>query len=459
MKKPWGGRFQQSTDSLMERFSASISFDRILYAYDIEGSIAHCKMLAKCKIIKPAEAKKIVGGLQRIAREFDEGRFEIRERLEDIHMNIESRLAELIGSVAGKLHTARSRNDQICLDIRMYLRDEVGEILMEIQRLGKTLLGLAKKNIDHIIPGYTHLQRAQPVLLSHHLLAHLEMFLRDRDRLQDCLKRINIMPLGSAALAGTNFPIDRNYTAKLLKFPEVSHNSMDSVSDRDFLIEFCSAASIIMMHLSRFCEEVVLWSSSEFDMIELSDAFSTGSSIMPQKKNPDPAELIRGKTGRVYGSLVALLTLMKSLPLAYNRDLQEDKEPLFDTVNTVKICLAVFNGMIQSAKFKKASPEKLQSEGFLTATDIADYLVLKGLPFREAHEITGKTVAYCLQSKKNLAQVSLAEFKKLSPKFKEDVLDHISIESSIQRKASYGGTARKNVVEQIERLQKKLKKA
>ncbi len=459
MKKPWGGRFQQSTDSLMERFSASISFDRILYTYDIEGSIAHCKMLAKCKIIKPAEAKKIVGGLQRIGREFDEGRFEIRERLEDIHMNIESRLAELIGPVAGKLHTARSRNDQICLDIRMYLRDEVGEILMEIRRLGKTLLGLAKKNIDHIIPGYTHLQRAQPVLLSHHLLAHLEMFLRDRDRLQDCLKRINIMPLGSAALAGTNFPIDRNYTAKLLKFPEVSHNSMDSVSDRDFLIEFCSAASIIMMHLSRFCEEVVLWSSSEFDMIELSDAFSTGSSIMPQKKNPDPAELIRGKTGRVYGSLVALLTLMKSLPLAYNRDLQEDKEPLFDTVNTVKICLAVFNGMIQSAKFKKASPEKLQSEGFLTATDIADYLVLKGLPFREAHEITGKTVAYCLQSKKNLAQVSLAEFKKLSPKFKEDVLDHISIESSIQRKASYGGTARKNVVEQIERLQKKLKKA
>ena len=459
MKKPWGGRFQQSTDSLMERFSASISFDRILYTYDIEGSIAHCKMLAKCKIIKPGEAKKIVGGLQRIGREFDEGRFEIRERLEDIHMNIESRLAELIGPVAGKLHTARSRNDQICLDIRMYLRDEVGEILMEIRRLGKTLLGLAKKNIDHIIPGYTHLQRAQPVLLSHHLLAHLEMFLRDRDRLQDCLKRINIMPLGSAALAGTNFPIDRNYTAKLLKFPEVSHNSMDSVSDRDFLIEFCSAASIIMMHLSRFCEEVVLWSSSEFDMIELSDAFSTGSSIMPQKKNPDPAELIRGKTGRVYGSLVALLTLMKSLPLAYNRDLQEDKEPLFDTVNTVKICLAVFNGMIQSAKFKKASPEKLQSEGFLTATDIADYLVLKGLPFREAHEITGKTVAYCLQSKKNLAQVSLAEFKKLSPKFKEDVLDHISIESSIQRKASYGGTARKNVVEQIERLQKKLKKA
>ena len=442
----------------MEQFSESISYDRILYAYDIEGSIAHCKMLSKCKIIKPSESKKIVDGLKKIAREFDEGRFEVQIRLEDIHMNIENRLAELIGPVAGKLHTARSRNDQICLDIRMYLRDEVGIIINEIKGLGETLLGLAKKNIDHVIPGYTHLQRAQPVLLSHHLLAHLEMFLRDRDRLQDCLKRINIMPLGSAALAGTNFPIDRNYTAKLLKFPEVSHNSMDSVSDRDFLIEFCSAASIIMMHLSRFCEEVVLWSSSEFGMIELSDAFSTGSSIMPQKKNPDPAELIRGKTGRVYGSLVSLLTLMKSLPLAYNRDLQEDKEPLFDTVNTVKMCLAVFNGMIQSAKFKEVSLEKLQSEGFLTATDIADYLVLKGLPFREAHEITGKTVAYCLQSKKNLAQVSLAEFKKLSRKFEEDVLNHISIDSSVQRKASYGGTARKNVVEQIKRLQKRIKK-
>ncbi len=458
MKKLWGGRFQQSTDSLMERFSASISYDRILYAYDIEGSIAHCKMLAKCKIIKPAEAKKIIGGLGRIAKEFDEGRFEVHERLEDIHMNIESRLAELIGPVAGKLHTARSRNDQICLDIRMYLRDEVDEILLEIHRLAKTLLNLAKKNIDHIIPGYTHLQRAQPVLLSHHLLAHLEMFLRDRDRLKDCLKRINVMPLGSAALAGTNFPIDRHYVAKLLKFPAVSHNSMDSVSDRDFLIEFGSAASIIMMHLSRFCEEVILWSSSEFNMIELSDAFSTGSSIMPQKKNPDPAELIRGKTGRVYGNLVALLTLMKSLPLAYNRDLQEDKEPLFDSVNTVKMCLAVFDGMIKSAKFKKVSLEKLQTEGFLTATDIADYLVLKDLPFREAHEITGKTVAYCVQSKKNLAEVSLAEFKKISPRFKEDVMDHISIESSMDRKISHGGTARKNVVAQIERLKKELQK-
>jgi len=459
VKKLWGGRFQKTTDSLMERFSASISYDRLLYAYDIEGSIAHCKMLAKCRIIKQAEAKKIIGGLQKIRIEFDEGRFKVQERLEDIHMNIESRLAELVGPVAGKLHTARSRNDQVCLDIRMYLRDEVAEIIQEIESLGKTLLALAKKNIDHIIPGYTHLQRAQPILLSHHLLAHLEMLLRDRERLQDALKRINIMPLGSAALAGTNFPIDREYTAKLLKFPEVSHNSIDSVSDRDFLIEFCSAASILMMHLSRFCEEVVLWSSSEFNRIELSDAFSTGSSIMPQKKNPDPAELIRGKSGRVYGSLVALLTLMKSLPLAYNRDLQEDKEPVFDTVETVKMCLAVFNGMIKSAKFKKVPLENLQSEGFLTATDIADYLVLQDVPFRDAHEITGKTVAYCIKTKKNLEQLALAEFQDISPKFKKDVLDHISIEKSVERKASYGGTARKNVVAQMARLQKKIKKA
>ncbi|GJL78836.1 MAG: argininosuccinate lyase [Nitrospinaceae bacterium] len=440
----------------MERFSASISFDQSLYPYDIEGSIAHCQMLAKCKIIKSSEAKKIISGLKQILVEFDQGRFKIQEGLEDIHMNIENRLTKLVGPVAGKLHTARSRNDQICLDIRMYLRDEAGEIIKAINTLGKTLLALAKKNIDHIIPGYTHLQRAQPILLSHHLLAHLEMLMRDRDRLRDALKRINVMPLGSAALAGTNFPIDREYTAKLLRFPEVSNNSIDSVSDRDFLIEFCSAASILMMHLSRFCEEVVLWSSSEFNMIELSDAFSTGSSIMPQKKNPDPAELIRGKSGRVYGSLVSLLTLMKSLPLAYNRDLQEDKEPVFDTVHTVKMCLAVFNGMMKSAKFKKVPLEKLQAEGFLTATDIADYLVLKGVPFRDAHEITGKIVAHCLKNKKHLEQLTLAEFKKISPKFKEDVLDHITIEKSVERKASFGGTARKNVIAQMARLKKNL---
>ncbi len=440
----------------MERFSASIAFDQALYAYDIAGSIAHCKMLAKCRILKPAEAKKIVTGLEKIRKEFDAGQFKIDESLEDIHMNIENRLTQLIGPVAGKLHTARSRNDQICLDIRMYLRDEVAEIMQAIQQLGKTLLTLAKKHIDHIIPGYTHLQRAQPVLLSHHLLAHLEMLLRDKGRMQDALKRINVMPLGSAALAGTNFPIDRHYTAKLLKFPEVSHNSIDSVSDRDFLIEFTSAAAILMMHLSRFAEEIILWSSSEFDLIELSDAFSTGSSIMPQKKNPDPAELIRGKSGRVYGSLVALLTLMKSLPLAYNRDLQEDKEPLFDAVHTVKLCLAVFDGMLATAKFKKIPLAKLEASGFLTATDIADYLVLQGIPFREAHAITGKTVSYCLKNNMTLEQMSLAELQKISSRFKKDVLDHISITSSVERKASYGGTAKKRVLEQIARLKKEL---
>ncbi|MFQ5451773.1 MAG: argininosuccinate lyase, partial [Nitrospinaceae bacterium] len=440
----------------MERFSASISFDRRLYAYDIEGSIAHCKMLAKCRIIKPAEGKKIVAGLQRILREFEEGRFRCSEALEDIHMNVETRLTQLAGPVAGKLHTARSRNDQVCLDIRLYLREEVFQILKEITRLEKTLLKLARKHIGHVIPGYTHLQRAQPVLLAHHLLAWAEMLLRDRERMQDALKRINVMPLGAAALAGTNFPIDRHYTARLLRFPEVSHNSIDSVSDRDFLIEFCSAASIMMMHLSRFCEEVILWSTSEFDFIELSDAFATGSSIMPQKKNPDAAELIRGKTGRVYGSLTALLTMMKSLPLAYNRDLQEDKEPLFDTVDTVKMCLAVFNGMLESARFKKIPVEKLRSGGFLTATDMADYLATKGIPFREAHEITGKTVAHCLERGISLEDLTLAELRKISRRFDEKIFEHITLENSVGRKESYGGTAKKRVLEQIARLRKKL---
>ncbi len=457
MKKPWSGRFKQSTDALMEKFSSSVSFDKRLYACDIEGSIAHCRMLEKCKIIKSAESEKIVAGLKRILKEFDSGKFVCADRLEDIHMNIESRLTELIGPLGGKLHTARSRNDQVCLDIRLYLRAETGAVIGKITRLGKTLLALARKYKNHIIPGYTHLQRAQPILLAHHLLAHLEMLLRDRDRFADALKRINVMPLGAAALAGTNFPIDRRYTAKLLGFPEISHNSIDAVSDRDFAIEFCAAGSILMMHLSRFCEEVILWSSSEFDFLELSDAFSTGSSIMPQKKNPDAAELIRGKSGRVYGNLVALLTLMKSLPLAYNKDMQEDKEPLFDTVDTVKLSLVVFNEMIATATFKKIPPEKLEASGFLTATDMADYLVLKGMPFREAHEVTSKTVAYCLKKKKTLEDLALPELKKLSPRFESDVFKFISLKNSVDRKNVYGGTARKRVQEQIIRLSKILK--
>ena len=456
-KKLWGGRFKQSTDALMETFSASISFDKRLYDCDIEGSIAHCKMLARCKIITSAESKKIIKGLQRILRECDEGRFEFSVRLEDIHMNIESRLREIIGPVAGKLHTARSRNDQVCLDIRLYLRKEVEDIVGELNNLCKALVAIAKKNIDHVIPGYTHLQRAQPVLLSHHLLAYVEMMLRDKERFLDAYKRINVMPLGSAALAGTNFPIDRKITAKLLRFPEISHNSMDAVADRDFAAEFCSASALVMMHLSRFCEEIVIWNSSEFSFLELSDAFTTGSSIMPQKKNPDAAELIRGKSGRVFGNLVSLLTLMKGLPLAYNKDLQEDKEPLFDTAETVKVCLRIFTDMMKSANFIPIAKKKLEASGFLTATDLADYLVLKGVPFRDAHEITGKTVAFCLEKEKTLTDISLPELRKISKRFDKDVFEHIALNNSVDRKNVYGGTAKKQVRAQITRLTKKLK--
>ena len=457
MKKLWGGRFKQSTDTLMETFSASISFDKRLYDCDIEGSIAHCKMLARCKIITTAESNKIIKGLKRILSECDEGRFKFSDSLEDIHMNIENRLREIIGPVAGKLHTARSRNDQVCLDIRLYLRKEVDDIVGEINRLTKTLITIAKKNINHLIPGYTHLQRAQPVLLSHHLLAYVEMMLRDKERFLDAYKRINVMPLGSAALAGTNFPIDRKITAKLLGFPEISHNSMDAVADRDFAAEFCSASALTMMHLSRFCEEVVIWNSSEFKFIELSDSFTTGSSIMPQKKNPDAAELIRGKSGRVFGNLVSLLTLMKGLPLAYNKDLQEDKEPLFDTAETVKVCLIIFTDMMKSAKFIQIEQKELEANGFLTATDLADYLVLKGVPFREAHELTGKTVAFCLEKNKTLTDLSLAQLRKISKRFDEEVFDHIALQNSVDRKNIYGGTAKNQVRAQITRLTKKLK--
>ena len=457
MKKLWGGRFKQSTDALMETFSASISFDKRLYDCDIEGSIAHCKMLARCKIITTVESKKIIKGLQRILRECDEGRFEFSESLEDIHMNIENRLSEIVGPVAGKLHTARSRNDQVCLDIRLYLRKEIDDIVSELDRLSKVLVDIAKKNIDLCIPGYTHLQRAQPVLLSHHLLAYVEMMLRDKERFLDAYKRINVMPLGSAALAGTNFPIDRKITAKLLGFPEISHNSIDAVADRDFVAEFCSASALTMMHLSRFCEEVVIWNTSEFGFLELSDAFTTGSSIMPQKKNPDAAELIRGKSGRVFGNLVSLLTMMKGMPLAYNKDMQEDKEPLFDTSETVKACLRIFTDMIKTAMFLPIPQKELEASGFLTATDLADYLVLKGVPFREAHEITGKTVAYCLENKKTLADLSLAELCKISKRIDKEVFNHIAIKNSMDRKNIYGGTAKKQVRAQILRLTKKLK--
>jgi argininosuccinate lyase len=454
MKKPWSGRFEQATDDLMVRFSASVSFDRRLYAYDIQGSIAHCKTLQKAKLVSAAEAKKIIGGLESIQKEIDSGKFTFSEALEDVHMNIEHRLIEKIGAVGGKLHTGRSRNDQVALDLRLYLRDEIAAIQSLLKKLARTLIGQAKKHVNTIIPGYTHLQRAQPISLAHHLLAYVEMLGRDRGRLDDAFKRVNVMPLGSAALAGSAYPLDRHYTAKLLKFPEVTHNSMDAVSDRDFAVEFLAAASLMMAHLSRFGEELILWSSSECALVELSDAFTTGSSIMPQKKNPDAAELVRGKTGRVYGHLISLLTLLKGQPLAYNKDMQEDKEPLFDTIDTVKTVLEVFEGMMKTAVFKPIPLEALEASGFLTATDIADYLALKGVPFRDAHEVTGKTVGYCIKEGKSLNELTLDEFKQFSPKIQKDIFDYISIEGSVDRKNVYGGTARNRVKEQLQRLGK-----
>jgi len=454
MKKPWSGRFEQATDDVMVRFSASVSFDRRLYAYDIQGSIAHCKTLQKAKLVTAAEAKKIIGGLEAIKKEIDDGKFTFSDALEDVHMNIEHRLIEKIGTAGGKLHTGRSRNDQVALDLRLYLRDEIADIQKLLKKLARTLISQAKQHVDTIVPGYTHLQRAQPISLAHHLLAYVEMLGRDRDRLDDALKRVNVMPLGSAALAGSAYPLDRHYTAKLLRFPAITHNSMDAVSDRDFVVEFLAAASLMMAHLSRFGEELVLWSSSEWSLLELSDAFTTGSSIMPQKKNPDAAELVRGKTGRVYGHLISLLTLLKGQPLAYNKDMQEDKEPLFDTVDTVKTVLEVFESMMKTAHFKPVPNEVLEASGFLTATDIADYLVLKGVPFRDAHEVTGKAVGYCIKHGKGLHQLTLDEFKQFSPKIQKDIFDHISIEGSVDRKNVHGGTARRQVKEQLKRLRK-----
>ncbi len=453
-KKPWGGRFTESTDKLVEEFTASIEFDQRLYKYDIMGSIAHCKMLEKCKIITSTESRKIIKGLKEIEKSIDSGRFKFECALEDVHMNIEKRLIDKIGPTGGKLHTARSRNDQIALDIRLYLRDEINAILKLISDLCRSLITLAGSHLNTVMPGYTHLQRAQPILFSHHLLAYVEMLRRDHKRYEEISKRVNILPLGSSALAGTSFPIDRNYVAKLLKFPEISENSMDAVSDRDFSVEFCFASSLLMMHLSRFSEELILWSSDEFSFIELGDSFCTGSSIMPQKKNPDVPELVRGKSGRVYGNLVSLLTLLKSLPLAYNKDLQEDKEPLFDTVETVKNSLAVFTGMMKKIKVNKQKMLKAASEKFSTATEIADYLTKKGLPFRNAHEITGKIVKYCEDGNKSLSELKAKEWKKFSDMFGPDIQQKIDVIKSIDSKNITGGTSRKQVIKRIEKLKK-----
>ena len=452
MKKLWGGRFTEQTEGAVESFTESVSFDARLWRHDIEGSIAHVKMLAKQKIISAKESASIIDGLNEIAKEIESGKFRFQESLEDVHMNIEHALIKKIGPAGGKVHTARSRNDQVSLDLRLYLRDEISAVLKLIKELQKAFLKIAEKNIDIIMPGYTHLQRAQPVLLSHHMLAYYEMLGRDSGRFADCLRRLNVLPLGAAALAGTTLPIDRKYVAKLLKFPAVSENSIDTVADRDFAVEFISAASILMIHLSRFSEEIIMWNSQEFGFVELPDAFTTGSSIMPQKKNPDVLELTRGKTGRVYGNLMSILTIMKGLPLAYNRDMQEDKEPVFDTVDTVKACLDVLSKMMPGMKFNKKNISSATDAGFLTATDIADYLVNKGVPFRDAHGITGSIVKYCIDKDKTLMELEIEELRKYSEKIGSDIFKHISLEASVDARKSYGGTARKTVLSRIKEI-------
>jgi argininosuccinate lyase len=455
-KKLWSGRFSEKTDRMVEDFTSSIDIDKRLYAYDIEGSIAHCRMLAKTSIISESDASALIEGLGAIKREIERGDFQFDEGLEDIHMHIEARLIEKVGKTAQKLHTARSRNDQVVLDVRMYLREETLNTIKRLVALSKVIVELAKTYIDVVLPGYTHLQRAQPVLLSHHFMAYYEMLSRDIERFNDGLKRINVMPLGSAALAGTTYPIDREYSAQLLDFPKISANSIDAVSDRDFIIEFVSAASICMVHLSRMSEEFILWSSSEFDFIELPDSFATGSSIMPQKKNPDVPELVRGKTGRVFGDLVSLLTMMKSLPLSYNRDMQEDKVALFQTAATLRECIDIYAKMLPRLKINQESMRKAASRGFLNATDMADYLVAVGMPFRQAHGCVGEAVAYAASKKKELHELTLKELKSFSSHFKKDIFSVLSIEQMINRRKSIGGTALECVKAAIKKAEKEL---
>jgi len=447
--KLWGGRFTQPTDKFVEEFTASIDFDKRLYHQDIRGSVAHARMLGRQGIIPHDDMESIVHGLKDILEQIESGKFDFSVGLEDIHMNIESRLSQKIGEAGKRLHTGRSRNDQVALDIRLYLRDEIVEITAYLEMLIDSLLEQAEKNIDVMMPGFTHLQSAQPILFSHHLLAYVEMFKRDRARMEDCLKRVNVLPLGAGALAGTTFPIDREYVAEQLDFPTVTRNSLDAVSDRDFALEFVSASSILMMHLSRLSEELIIWSTSAFRFIDLSDGFCTGSSIMPQKKNPDVPELVRGKTGRVYGNLMALLTVMKALPLAYNKDMQEDKEPLFDTIDTVKGSLKIFADMIREMRVNAASMARAAGQGFSTATDVADYLVRKGLPFRDAHEAVGKAVAYCVENDMDIVDLSLAEWQLFSAYFSDDIFACITVEASINARNVTGGTARNRVEAEI----------
>jgi argininosuccinate lyase len=456
--KPWGGRFRKETLGLVEDFTASVNFDKRLYKYDITGSTAHCRMLFKVGLLNSQESKIITKALKEIEKEIEEGKFVPTNKLEDIHMNIEYRLSEKIGNTGGKLHTARSRNDQIALDIRLFLRDEIKEVIKLIDNVSLVLLTKAEKTLGIIMPGFTHLQHAQPILLSHHLMAYYNMFYRDRERFLDGYSRVNVLPLGAGALAGTSLPIDRKYLANLLDFPEISENSVDTVSDRDFVIEFCSNSSILMMHLSRLSEEIVIWSSCEFDFIELSDEFCTGSSIMPQKKNPDVPELIRGKVGRTYGNLFAILTIMKSLPLSYNRDMQEDKEPLFDTLDTIKSSLKITEKMIEKIEFKSKKMQDAAELGFTTATDLVEYLVKKGLPFRESHHLIGRLVKSCIDKGISLSNLTLEDFKKISPLFEKDVLKVITIKYSVNSKKSLGSTSQELVKKAIISARKRPRK-
>lgn len=441
MAKLWGGRFQKATDKKVDDFNSSIRFDSRMYKQDIKGSLAHAQMLGKQGIIPQNDAELIVKTLNEILEDIENGRVEFEIDAEDIHMNIEKLLTERIGDAGRRLHTARSRNDQVALDIRMYLKDETNEIKNMLKTLMEALLSIAEANIDTVMPGYTHLQKAQPITLAHHVMAYFEMFKRDYLRLCDAAARMDVMPLGSGALAGTTYPLDRNFVAEKLGFGEISQNSLDGVSDRDFVIEISSALAIVMMHLSRFSEELILWNTNEFSFIEMDDAFSTGSSIMPQKKNPDVAELIRGKTGRVYGNLIAVLTVMKGLPLAYNKDMQEDKEGIFDSVDTVKLCLPVFTGMIKTMKINKLNMRRGAGGGFTNATDAADYLVKKGMPFRNAHEVIGKLVFYCVTNQKSLEELSLDEFGKFSDVFENDVYEAINLENCVNLRKVEGGPA------------------
>ncbi len=457
-QKLWSGRFTEKTAQIVETFTSSIDIDRRLYAYDIQGSIAHCKTLAKASIISNEEARKLIKGLKTINKEIDEATFQFSDRREDIHTHVESRLVEIVGKVAQKLHTARSRNDQVALDVRMYLRDQVASISQLLLKLQMVLVDLAKRHIKTVLPGYTHLQRAQPILLAHHLMAYCEMFSRDTQRLKDCLARINVMPLGSAALAGTPHAIDRKYTAELLGFEKVSANSLDSVSDRDFIIEFLSAAAICMMHLSRLSEELIVWSSAEFGFVELPDAFATGSSIMPQKKNPDVPELIRGKSGRVFGNLTAMLTLMKALPLSYNRDMQEDKALLFDSADVLSACIEVYTQMLPQIQINHARMKKAASTGYQNATDLADYLVTKGMPFREAHHCVSQAVGFALKKKKEIHELPIKQLQRFAPQIEDDIFDYLATQQMIDRRTSIGGTATRAVNAAIKAAERKLKK-